>query len=174
MSSIYSGKKKSRTLDRTIIKDEASDNMRRIIDYFTLGEKYKEDKEKWEREYETIETDDSLDRKEKVTQLRLLKQEIEVTRKAYEEKVARLEEEEFQEMQGNIEEMQELADKLGAQAARLELLKKATDNSGTAAAQETRNSSNQALQWANSQGELLQSKIEQFKRQAEKMRTDRD
>lgn len=171
--SVFSAKKKSRSLDRTVIQAEGTEHEKRIEEFHELGEKFKEDKEKWEDAYDTIEADDSMDRKEKIAQLRALKQEIEETKEKYEEQVAELEEVEIQEMQGNIEEMNELAEKLDSQADKLEGLKKVTDNARSDASTEARDRAEKAKAWASSQAELLQSRIDKFKNQAQSMRNNR-
>ena len=171
--SIYSARKKSRVLDRTIIKEEGTKHEKRIEELHELGEKFREDKEKWEKAYEEIEADDTLDSKEKAAQLRVLKSEIQETQEQYEERVKELEQEELEEMQGNIDEMTELAEKLDNQAARLEGLKKEVDSSGTDAAAEAQMRAEKARAWVTSQVELQQARIEKFKEQARKINNNK-
>lgn len=155
-----------RSLDRTYIKNEASDHEKRMTELHSLGEQFADDKENWERQYEEIESDDSMDRKEKAQQLRLLKAEIETVKSEYEVQVAELQEKEIQEYQNNISEMEELAKKLNEQADSLSQLKsKSGVADSQAAADEARDRAKEANDWAASQGELLKSKIEHFQQQ---------
>ena len=171
--SIYSSRKKSRVLERTTIRDEATDHIKKIEVDYGLGEKFREDKEKWEKAYEEIESDDTLDSKEKATQLKMLKAEIQETKEKYEEYAKELEQEELEALQGNIDEMTELAEKLESQAERLEGLKRETDASGTEAAAEAERRAEQARSWVTTQTELQQAWIEKVKEQARKINNNK-
>ncbi|MDO4942326.1 MAG: hypothetical protein Q4E73_05705 [Lachnospiraceae bacterium] len=159
---------RKRSLDGRQIENKASDHEKRMGELQGLGEKFEEDKKDWEEKYKEIESDDSMDRSEKLIQLRLLKAEIETVQKEYEVQVAELQEEEIEEYQANIAEMEDLIQELNEQADSLSQLKsKSGVADSQAAADKARDRAKEYEDWAVSKHERRNSVVEEFETQRE-------
>lgn len=163
-----------RTFDSGSIRNEADQHSKRMGELQEQGENFKEDKEKWEESYEEIESDSSMSRKEKIEILRNLRQEILETQEAYEERISEVQQEEIQKFQEKIEEMKELGQKFDEMADNLENLNSKTGVvDGVAATDEARTRAQEAHDWASTQAELLQNKIDHYNIQHNQMRNSR-
>lgn len=164
---------RNKPLDGTIIRNEAEEKINEIQKLDDFGKKFEADKVRIENMLDQIEASD-LESKERERQKRMLQQERERLKQKYESEIVEKQDELIEETKGDIEGLEEVANKLQEQENAIREIKSESGAMDTAAAADATAARKAEVQeHAREEAQKLQMRIEQKNIQMRNMRNNR-